>query len=499
MPTSEGAAIASGVRVRAQAEIRERARRAASGFERLGVGEGDAVALLLRNDFAFFEAGLAAGLIGARAVPLNWHAGADELADRLVDCGARIVVAHDDLAPALPRELTILRVATPPEIRAAYGLPEAATHLDRAPDWDGWLATHPPREGSAASAPPATLYTSGTTGPPKAIRRAAAPAGHRSGRALAVYGLDFAPPMRVLINGPMYHSVANAYGRLALQVGADIVLQAKFDPAELLALVARHRITHMHVTPAMMVQLWRLPEAVKAGSDLSSLRYVVHGAAPCPPTVKAACLDWLGDILHEYYGSTETGLLTRLRPADARRKPGSVGRALPDVRLEIRDGRGRNLPAGSVGDVFAMSPATDGAAVTAGDIGSLDADGFLFLRGRGSEMIRSRGGHVHPAAVEAVLLGLDGVKDCAVFGLADDEGGQGDGELVCACVEPLPGAHLDADTLGAELAGRLAEAERPSVVEIVAHLPREDSGKIFKSELRRRYSRAVGRRPPGSD
>ena len=500
---ANGPLVVSGERWRPNAAIHANAARAAQGLTTLAVGAGDAVALLLRNDFAFFEASLAAGLLGAYVVPINWNAAVDDIAYILDDCGAKVLVAHADLVPSvlpsIPPDFPLVVVATPPEVAAAYEVHSAASIPVRGKRWDAWLEDHRPLAEGSAAAPSPIIYTSGTTGRPKGVRRGARPNDGRSPRALFVYGLDQEAPLIVLVNGPMYHSVPNAYSRLAFREGASIVLQPRFEPEEMLALIARHRVTHMHVVPAMLIRLLRLPERARARHDLSSLRYVVHGAAPCPAHVKRAMIDWWGPILHEYYGSTETGLLTVHDSTEAVEKPGTVGRALPGVSLAILGPEGRALPPGEPGDVYAGSASLHdftyvgqeahraaigrGDLVTAGDIGWLDGDGYLFLCDRKRDCIISGGRTVYPSEIEAALLALPGVKDCAVFGIPAEVAG----EAIIACVEPLAGADLDPADLQARLAATLEPALRPAHIDLMTNLPREDSGKIFKQRLRDAY------------
>lgn len=499
------AVLISGARVRTHEEVEHNALRAAAGFRALGVSEGDAVALLLRNDLVFFEASRGAVLAGAYPVPLNWHGTAADIGYILRDCGAKVLVAHEDLVPDSSEATTVIVVDTPPELVAAY---RVVTGNAQGVEWEAFLAAHQPLAVPAAAERAAVIYTSGTTGRPKGVKRAPVARPQGSKRAMQVYGLDSegmgGGAARVLINGPLYHSVPNAYSRLALKAGADIVLQPKFEAEALLALIEAHRITHMHIVPTMFVRLLRLPDEVKSRYDVSSLRYVVHGAAPCPPAVKAAMIGWWGAVIYEYYGSTETGLLTRLTPAESEKKPGSVGRALPGITIKIFDGNGAELAPGATGDVYAGSETMHrfiyigqeqkraeigrGDLVTAGDIGRLDDDGYLYLSDRKRDMIISGGINIYPAEVEAVLITLADVKDCAVFGIPDEAFG----EAVCALIEPVAGRAMTAEVVRAALAGRLERAKMPRRIEIVAALPREDSGKIFKQKLRAAFWPSAG-------
>ena len=455
--------------------LRRRAARAASGFRTLGVRDGDAVAILLGNGTPFLEASLAAALAGGHPVPVSGGASADDVAFILADCAARLAVVGPAFAALVPA-----------------GTPSLA--VDEAAPWERWTDRHPPLAGPVPAPRGAVIYSSGTTGRPKGVRRTSAPAGHRPTRALRVYGFDRPGRAVALVDGPLSHSVPNAYARIALGAGADIVLRPGFDPEATLDAIARHRVTHLHVVPSAMARLLALPEAVRRRHDLSSLRHAVHGAAPCPPHVRRAMADWWGPVLHEYYGSTETGLLTFHGEADALAKPGSVGRPLPGIALHILDENGRPLPPGGIGAVYAASDTMAdftyigaperrsaigrGDLVTAGDLGWLDRDGALHLAGRAADVVRVGGVAVYPTAVEAALSALPDVADCAVLGVPGP-----DGEELVACVSALPGTVLDPGALLAGLKDRLAPEAVPRRVIVLDALPREPSGKMVKRRL----------------
>ena len=281
--------ILSGERVLERAALKTRVALAAKALHAVGVAPGQSVALLLRNDFAFIEASVAAQLIGAYATPINWHNTPDEIGYVLRDCGAPVLVGHDDLlaglGDAVPAGIAVLAVATPPEIAAAYGTAVGATLTGRR-DWDEWLQA----AADAPTPPPAPetgsmIYTSGTTGRPKGVKRRPTAEAERAARHAnteRAYGLVEGEQTVVLMNGPMYHSAPNGYGLTAVRSGATIVLEPRFDAEEMLQLIERHRVSHMHMVPTMFTRLLRLPEATRRRYDLSSLRFVVHGAAPCP-------------------------------------------------------------------------------------------------------------------------------------------------------------------------------------------------------------------------
>ncbi|HEX2891728.1 acyl-CoA synthetase [Vineibacter terrae] len=505
--------ILSGTRELKQATLLERGARAASGFASLGIGEDGAVAMVLRNDFAFFEAAIGASLVGAYAVPVNWHFKADEAGYIVRDCGAKAVVVHADLLPqikdGIPADVSVFVVPTPPEVREAYGIDAAACAVP--PDataWDDWVArqpvwTEPPRATRSNM-----IYTSGTTGRPKGVRRQ--PAGPElqavaTERLAYVFGVRPGTGVRTVVTGPIYHSAPNAYALAAARDGELVVLQPRFDSEELLRLIEQHRITHLHMVPTMFVRLLKLPPEVRRKYDLSSLQFVVHAAAPCPPDVKRQMIEWWGPVINEYYGGTETGAVVFHSSEEALKKPGTVGRPVPGGTVKIFDVAGKELGPGEIGEVYLK---LDGfpdftynrmddkrrevdrqGLVTCGDVGYVDEDGYLFLCDRVRDMVISGGVNIYPAEIESVLIGMPGVQDCAVFGIPDDEYG----ESLAAYVEPQEGAGLTADAVRTFLRERTAGYKVPKLIKFEHGLPREDSGKIFKRKLRAPYWEKAGR------
>jgi long-chain acyl-CoA synthetase len=319
------------------------------------------------------------------------------------------------------------------------------------------------------------------------------------------WGLSADPSIVVLMNGPMYHSAPAAYGMASARLGLHIVLQPRFDAADMLRLIEKNRVSHMHIVPTMLVRLLRLPDEVKRRHDLSSLRWVTHGAAPCAPAVKRQMIEWWGPVINEYYGATETGIVVWHNSEEALRKPGTVGHVVPGALLRIVDEEGRDVKQGEVGEIYLKGPHLSeftynnddakrrevglGELVTVGDVGYQDADGYIFLCDRKRDMIISGGVNIYPAEIESVLIQMPGVRDCAVFGIPDEEFG----EQICAHVEPQAGAELQASDVRVYLGGHLARYKVPKVVEFSAALPREDSGKIFKRKLRAPYWEKMGR------
>jgi long-chain acyl-CoA synthetase len=509
--------IISGRRRLATETLEERAARAARGLESLGVGRGDLIALCLRNDFAFFEATFAAGLIGAYPTPVNWHATPAEAAYVFENSGAKAIVIHADLLArlrsALPAGAHVFVAPTPPEIAEAYGVAAALTAPPSDfPEWSAWLEGFSPLDGAAGEPPGTIIYTSGTTGRPKGVRRPP-PTPEQAAAYRAVLDLAFGfkghgAPGEIVsaVTGPMYHSSPSTHGRLSAQIGAKVVLQPRFDAEDLLRLIERERVTHLHMVPMMFIRLLNLPDEVKRKYDVSSLRFVAHGAAPCPPPVKRAMIDWWGPVIYEYYGGTEISIVTCCSTEEWLAHPGSVGRPVPGARVRVIDESGDDLPPGEAGEVVARNPgmadftyhgddqkrrdAEKAGLISLGDVGYFDREGYLYLCDRARDMIISGGVNIYPAEIEAELLKMPGVADCAVFGVPDAEYG----EAVCAHVQPASPGAVDAEGVKAWLRGLIAGFKVPKRVEIVAQLPREDSGKIFKRKLREPYWTGLERR-----
>jgi len=351
------------------------------------------------------------------------------------------------------------------------------------------------------------IYTSGTTGHPKGVRRDA-PTPEQSAVAermrAMIYGLR--PGARALLPGPLYHSAPNSFGIRSGRLGGALVLMPRFDPEEFLRLVESERIDTIFMVPTMFIRLMKLPEDIRGKYDVCSLRHIIHAAAPCPADVKRAMIEWWGPVIYEFYGSTESGAVTFANSEDALKKPGTVGKISPGAELRFVGEDGRLLPQGEIGEIYSRIAANpdftyhnrpekrseidlDGF-ITSGDVGYVDADGYVFLCDRKRDMVISGGVNIYPAEIEAVLHAVPGVHDCAVFGIPDAEFG----EALMAVVEPQAGVTLDIADIRARLKCSLADYKVPKHIEIQANLPREDSGKIFKRRLRDPYWDKAGRR-----
>ena len=504
--------IISGERRRSHADIADRAGRIAGGLHRLGVRQGDCVCMLMRNDIAFIEVAYGAMQLGAYGVPVNWHFKPEEINYILKDSGTSVLVAHADmlhhLREAIPSGVTVLSVPTPPEILKTYKIePAHLARPDFAIDLESWLGEQAPYDGPQVPQPQNMIYTSGTTGHPKGVRRNAptpAQSAAAEGMRAMIYGLK--PGSRALLPGPLYHSAPNSFGIRAGKLGGVLVMMPRFEPEEFLRLIEEQKIDTIFMVPTMFIRLMKLPAEVRRKYDMSSLRHIIHAAAPCPPDVKRAMIDWWGPVIYEFYGSTESGAVTFANSEDALKKPGTVGKISPGAELRFIGDDGRVLPEGEIGEIYSRMPEMadftyhnkpekraeidrDGF-ITSGDVGYIDEDGYVFICDRKRDMVISGGVNIYPAEIEAVLHAVPGVHDCAVFGIPDEEFG----EALMAVVEPQAGVVLDVADIRRRLKAQLADYKVPKHVEIQQNLPREDSGKIFKRRLRDPYWERAGRK-----
>ena len=494
-----------------QAELLGGVARAARGLVDIGIGRNDSVALMLRNDVPFIQITLAARHLGAYPVPLNWHLQPEEIEYILQDADAKALVVHEDFLDrvrgVIGKDVKVIVVSTPAAVRESYGLPEKKYERPAGViEWSDFMSGAP-WDQPAAPETSSMIYTSGTTGRQKGVRRnPSTPEQFQStlGAARKVMGIE--PGIRSIIPAPLYHSAPNFFAVMTALVGGFQYLMPRFDPEEFLGLIEKYQVTHVQMVPVMFVRLLKLPEDVRTKYDLSSLQHVVHAAAPCPHHIKKAMIDWWGPVITEYYGSTEMGIISFCNSEQALQYPGTVGSAIDGVTIKVFDEEGNERLPGEIGRVFArcdwypdFTYQNDEAKrrsiemnnlYTGGDVGYLNEAGFLFLCDRANDMVISGGVNIYPAEIEATLIKLPGVRDCAVFGIPDDEYG----EVLAAVIEREEGADLSAEEVSAYLREHLAGFKVPRVIEFRKDLPREDSGKLFKRKLREPYWEKAGRK-----
>jgi long-chain acyl-CoA synthetase len=493
------AVITSSGHVVTFAELEARSRRLAQALRSAGLQAGDHVAVLLPNDHRTHEVAWALQRSGLYYTVVNTHLTADEAAYIVDDCSAKVLITADALR-TLAEELVALTPKVELHLMIAEAPPE---HYD---SYDEFVAGHPavPLEGEIEGS--AMLYSSGTTGRPKGIRR---PLGQRPFGTDAILApmltaiMGFSPGDVYLSPAPLYHSAPLVWSMTVHRLGGTVVVMERFDPEVCLALIAQHRVTHGQFVPTMFVRLLKLTPEERAAHDLSSLRSVVHAAAPCPPEVKRQMIAWWGPVIHEYYSGTEGGGMTWVNSHDWLTHPGSVGPCIWGT-VRICDDEGTVLPSGQDGVVW-FEGAGAGASFeynndpektkqtfndkgwsTLWDVGHLDDDGYLYLTDRKLFMIVSGGVNIYPQEIEDVLVLHPAVADVAVFGIPEPEMG----EEVKAVVQPAPGAQ-PGPALAAEIMAfcrdNLSHYKCPRTVDFTEALPRGENGKLYKKALRDAY------------
>ena len=479
------------------AQLDDASRRLARALQDRGVEPGDVVAIHMENCVSYLQAVWAAQRSGLYYTTVSPRLTATEAAYLLDDSAAVALittVAQATVADALRPITAGVRV------RIVVG-----GDLDGHERWDDVLAGAPPRPREPEIEGRSMLYSSGTTGQPKGVRKPLplVPIGTPKvdvilGVGQLLYGFD--DSMVLLSPAPLYHAAPLWFSTAVTRAGGTVVVMERFDPVDFLRLVESYRVTHTLLVPTMFVRLLRLHEAERSARDLSSLRYAVHGAAPCPVPVKHQMIDWWGPIVHEYYGATEGNGFVACTSEEWLARPGTVGQSMAGT-IHVLDDEGRELGPGQAGTIYVEDgpgfeyhndPAKTAGAhneqgwSTLGDVGFLDEDGWLFLTDRKAFTIISGGVNVYPQEAENALVSHPRVLDAAVFGIPDEDMG----EVVHAVVQPADmteaGPDLEAELL-AWCHRRLARYKCPRAVEFDAALPRDPAGKLFKSALRDRY------------
>ncbi len=478
-------------------ELLAGANRTVNALRTLGLRPGDPVATLLPNRAETIQTLLAVFQAGWNYVPLNNNLTASEIAYILADSGAKVLVADERFGGVAAEAAEAAGLA--PDGRVSIGGIPGFTPLAVL------LADQPSSTPDDRVAGQFMQYTSGTTGRPKAVQRELPMFDPETWVALfsanlSRYDIEPGGDGVHLVTSPMYHMAPLSFGYFSVHFEHPVVLMDHWDAETALQLIERYRVTDTHMVPTQLHRLMQLPDDVRDHYDVTSLRQVVHAAAPCPIDLKRRLFDWLGPVIYEFYGATEGGG-TIARPADWLAHPGTVGTAWPGGGVKVLGDGGEEVPPGTVGTVYLKlmgggfeykgdpdktAANRHGEYFTVGDMGELDDDGFLYLRDRKIDMIISGGVNIYPAEVEAALLSHPAVGDAAVFGIPDAEWG----EQVRAVVEPAAGHETGpalADALDAHCRSVLARYKCPRSIEFTDAMPRDPNGKLYKRRLRDPY------------
>lgn len=471
---------------RTWAELERRGRQVANGLRELGLEPGQAWGLLAHNRIEWAELLLGNGRSGCRYVPLNWHLTPPEIAELLVDSAARFLMvdeANAETGAAAAELAGIDRIIT-------LGV-----------DYDEWIEAQPDTVLPDGPAGAPLQYTGGTTGRSKGVLRSdQGGLASSSGEAMVRWGGLVGMPDhgRALLCTPAYHALGGGFVRSCLARSHTLSILPRWDEIEVLETIEQRRITSTAMVPTQFIRLLKLDEEERSSHDVSSIEWVLHTAAPCPPWAKRGMIEWFGPVITELYGSSEGTGPVVCSSEEWLERPGTVGRS-DFLEISIVSDDGEDLPPGDIGTVYVKRP--DGAPqyhgdadksdairlpdgrFTVGDVGWLDEDGYLFLADRRVDLILSGGTNVYPAEIEGVLSQCPGVADVAVFGIPHPEWGQ----EIKAVVEPVDGWPLEPSDVIGYASEHLAKFKRPRTVDVVDALPREASGKLKKRLLRDPY------------
>jgi long-chain acyl-CoA synthetase len=477
-------------------ELDELSNQGAHLFRSLGLKAGDHVALLIENRLAFMELCWAAQRSGLYYTAISRYLTQDEISYIIKDCGARVIITSPKCAEQIAGVLS-----EAPDAPSFYMIDEP---LPGFRSWDRELEKQPTTPIPDEEAGYDMLYSSGTTGRPKGIKRESehSPIDRPNPflRLLCESMCGMSADSVYLSPAPLYHAAPLRFNMMAITLGGTSIIMESFDAEQFLKLVEKHKVTQSQLVPTMFVRMLKLPEDVRARYDVSSLKGAIHAAAPCPIDVKAKMIEWRGPILIEYYAGSEGNGVTVSTSQQWLSHRGTVGRAVVGT-IKILDENDNELPAGQIGTVyFADAPAfsyhNDPEKTkraynakgwsTLGDVGYLDDEGFLYLTDRKSYMIISGGVNIYPQETEDVLITHEGVADVAVFGVPNEEMG----EEVKAVVQPHDMASAGKE-LEAELIlfcrKHLSPIKCPKSIDFEAELPRNPTGKLVKRHLRDRY------------
>ena len=488
-------------------QLDDRSNQVAQLMRALGLRSGDHIALMLENHPRYFEICWGAQRAGLIYTAMSTRLTEAEVQHIVDDCDARVVIASRAMAAAV-QHLPVACAGVAHWLMLDL-LPDtaAAAPARPGPVWQPYEAAvgaQPARRIADEQAGGDMLYSSGTTGRPKGVfvppqETAIDAPGPLLGMLTGQFGMG--SDTVYLSPAPLYHAAPLRYTMAVQRLGGTVVMMEHFDAEDCLRLVARHRISHSQMVPTMFVRMLKLPDDARQRHDLSSLRCVIHAAAPCPVPIKRQMIDWWGPVLWEYYAGTEGNGVTLVDSAQWLAHPGTVGRAVIGELRIVDDDSGQVLPSGQTGTVYFANgrpfhyhkdPAKTASSThplgwtTLGDVGHVDADGYLYLTDRKAYMIISGGVNIYPQEAENVLITHPLVADCAVLGVPNDEFG----EEVKAVVQPRDmrdaGPEL-AQALIAHCRQHLSALKCPKSVDFEAELPRHATGKLYKRLLKDRY------------
>lgn len=490
--TPDKAAYVIGDRAVSYRELVEVSKRIANLLRERGLRPGDVVAVVLPNMVGMLEVAWACQRSGLRYTAINHHLRPSEIEYILKDSAASAVFTSTEFADSI---LDAMPSASDRPMRFTVDGP-----ADEFEDLPVLLRTVPAAPTGLEVEGTDLLYSSGTTGRPKGIAASLtlAPLGTLpSTSQFLSANWDLDDTTVYLSPAPLYHAAPLRSCMTIQRFGGTVVVMERFDAGSALQLIERHRVTHTQMVPTMFVRLLQLDPSIRESVDTSSLRAVIHAAAPCPPAVKKAMIDWLGPIVDEYYSSTEAPLISLIRSEEALQRPGSVGRPVYGTP-HILDERGEEVPAGTPGTIWSeggtefeylndpdktAASRNDRGWRTVGDLGYVDSAGYLYLSDRREDLVLVGGVNVYPQEAENVLMGHPHVADAAVFGVPHEEYGEEVRAVVQLKSGVEPSTHLS-ETLVDYCRSHLSKVKCPRSIEFSTSLPRTPTGKLLRRVLR---------------
>ena len=474
-----------------------------------GVKHDDRVAIIMRNDLTSCEVMRAIALAGAVAVQINWHGTKSEIFDILEDCKPTLIIIHRDLISKIKVKncnYLIIGVTPPKALQLAYKTDsQEIIKTGNITEWSLLRDEMVPIVNDTYMRP-MMRYTSGSTGKPKGIIRVKKPDKngpidyYKTLRFTATKMFSFTPGAHFMTAAPLYHSGPSTLSSMAIAMEEmSVTILPRFDPIKFLEAIENYRVTHIYLVPTMMIRLLKLPKKIRQKYDISSVKFCVSTGSPWPHEVKVSMIDWWGPVFWETYGASELGFITLVSSQESIDRPGTVGRIQLGGSIKIYDTNKTELPMGQVGDIYIKTDAfgqfhysNDVGSnqkleiddyISVGDMGWLDEDGYLFVTNRKKDMIISGGVNIFPAEIEEILFKAPFIADVAVFGAPDPEFG----EQIVAAIQPVESWTENETKIIEWLEGKIAHFKHPKIIKFHKKLPREDSGKIFKTRLRAPY------------
>jgi fatty-acyl-CoA synthase len=477
-------------------ELQARVYQLTHGLRSLGIGPGERIGAFLHNSHEYVELGAALQVVGGQSVQIGYRLKPQEVAYILENSGARALLFHDDLAPVVVEALALVKNGNVTRERciAIGNVPGFRSYEALLDGGDPRLPAQVPGGGYGG----VMVYTSGTTGRAKGASRDF----RRMGLSPVLDFMSRFPlrrDERHLVVCPLYHSLGQALSSMVQFVGGCNVILRHFDAAEALRAIEHERITSLTVVPTMLTRLMALPPAELRAHDTSSLRWIMSGAAPLPTELARQVEDAFGPILYNFYGATETGIVTIALPGEHTARPGTIGRIIESNDIRLYNGEGHQVPEGQIGEIYVRNPmlmdgyhqnekataeATRDGYISVGDLGWRDGDGYYYLADRKTDMVISGGVNIYPWEIEQRLHEHPAVQEAAVVGVPDKDWG----ESLAAFVVLRPGQDVTAEELGNWVRQTLADFKKPRTVLFVESLPRTQTGKVLKRELKQRLA-----------